>query len=40
MIARMVDVIPGSRGKFRNLHPQVVEDALKSHQAQMFQRQI
>jgi short-subunit dehydrogenase len=40
MIAKMVDVIPGSRGKFRNLHPQVVEDALKSHQAQMFQRQI
>ncbi len=40
MIAKMVDVIPGSSGKFRNLHPQVVEDALKSHQAQMFQRQI
>src|SRR5271163_2570548 len=26
MIAKMVEVIPASRGKFRNIHPEVVED--------------
>jgi short-subunit dehydrogenase len=40
MIAKMVEVIPASRGKFRNVHPKEVEDLLKSHQATMFQREI
>jgi NAD(P)-dependent dehydrogenase (short-subunit alcohol dehydrogenase family) len=40
MIAKMVEVIPASRGNFRNIHPKVVEDSLKSHQATMFQREI
>src|ERR1700722_5159769 len=32
MIAKMVAVIPASEGRFRNVHPQFVEDALKTHQ--------
>ena len=40
MIARMVEVIPSSRGKFRNIHPKMVEDSLKSHETEMFQREI
>ena len=40
MIAKMVELIPLSGGKFRNIHPKVVEDSLKSHQAHMFQRKI
>ena len=40
MIARMVEVIPSSRGKFRNIHPKMVEELLKSHQSEMFQREI
>jgi len=40
MIAKMVEVIPASRGKFRNTHPEIVEDSLKSHQAEMFHREI
>ena len=39
MIAKMVEVIPASRGKFRTSIP-VVEDSLKSHQTKMFQREI
>ncbi len=40
MIAKMIEVIPQSTGKFRNLHPQVVEDAVRSHQVEMFDRTI
>jgi hypothetical protein len=40
MIAKMVEVIPASRGKFRNIHPKEVEDSLKSPQATIFQREI
>jgi hypothetical protein len=40
MIAKMVEVVPASHGRFRNIHPKVVEDSLKSHQAAMFQREI
>jgi NAD(P)-dependent dehydrogenase (short-subunit alcohol dehydrogenase family) len=40
MVAKMVEVIPASDGKFRNIHPRVIEDSLKSHQAEMFQREI
>jgi short-subunit dehydrogenase len=36
MIAKMVEVIPAGHGKFRNIHPKVVEDSLRSHQAEMF----
>jgi hypothetical protein len=40
MIAKMIEVIPQSTGKFRNLHPRVVEDAVRSHQVEMFDRTI
>jgi len=40
MIARMIEVIPASNGKFRNVHPRFVEDALKQHQSEMFSREI
>jgi hypothetical protein len=40
MIAKMVEVLPLSGGKFRNIHPKFVEEALKSHQATMFRREI
>ena len=40
MIAKMIEVIPQRTGKFRNLHPQVVEDAVKAHQIEMFGRMI
>ena len=40
MIAKMVEVVPASEGKFRNIHPDFVEDALKSHQAEMFTKEI
>jgi short-subunit dehydrogenase len=40
MIAKMVEVIPASHGKFRNIHPRIIEDSLKSHQSEMFQREI
>lgn len=40
MIARMVEVIPSSHGRFRNIHPKMVEDSLKIHQSEMFQRDI
>jgi len=35
-----VEVIPQSVGKFRNLHPHRVEDAVKTHQREMFKRGI
>ncbi len=40
MIARMIEVIPGRDGKFRNLHPQFVEDMVKARQQAMFDRAI
>jgi NAD(P)-dependent dehydrogenase (short-subunit alcohol dehydrogenase family) len=40
MIARMVDVIPSRWGKFRNIHPPFIEEALKRHQLEMFEREI
>jgi NAD(P)-dependent dehydrogenase (short-subunit alcohol dehydrogenase family) len=40
MIAKMIDVIPADEGRFRNIHPQFIEDALKHHQAEMFVRTI
>jgi hypothetical protein len=40
MIAKMIEVIPQVNGKFRNLHPKRVEDAVKAHQNAMFERTI
>jgi NAD(P)-dependent dehydrogenase (short-subunit alcohol dehydrogenase family) len=40
MIARMIEVVPASDGTFRNVFPRFVEDALKVHQAEMFERRI
>jgi short-subunit dehydrogenase len=40
MVAKMIEVIPASHGKFRNIHPKMVADSLKSHQGEMFQREI
>jgi NAD(P)-dependent dehydrogenase (short-subunit alcohol dehydrogenase family) len=40
MIARMVEVLPARTGRFRNVFPKHVEDLLKAHQAEMFEREI
>src|SRR5271170_267811 len=40
MIGKMVEIIPQVSGKFRNLHPKRVEDAVKAHQIEMFDRTI
>jgi NAD(P)-dependent dehydrogenase (short-subunit alcohol dehydrogenase family) len=40
MIAKMVDVIPARTGHFRNVHPPFVEQKLREHQAEMFERMI
>ena len=40
MIDKMVEVIPASTGRFRNVFPQFVEDMLKTHQVEMFVREI
>jgi NAD(P)-dependent dehydrogenase (short-subunit alcohol dehydrogenase family) len=40
MIARIVEVVPGRKGKYRNVFPQAVEDLLRKHQAAMFSREI
>ena len=38
MIARMVAVIPADDGRFRNVFPLTVEDMVKAHQADMWNR--
>ncbi len=40
MIEKMIEVIPQIDGKFRNLYPKRVEDAVKAHQTEMFERTI
>jgi NAD(P)-dependent dehydrogenase (short-subunit alcohol dehydrogenase family) len=40
MIEKMIEVIPQVTGKFRNLHPKRIEEAVKAHQIEMFQRTI
>jgi NAD(P)-dependent dehydrogenase (short-subunit alcohol dehydrogenase family) len=40
MIARMIEVIPSEEGNFRNVFPKFIEEALKAHQAEMFERRI
>jgi hypothetical protein len=38
MIEKMIEVIPQVTGKFRNLHPKRIEEAVKAHQIEMFER--
>jgi NAD(P)-dependent dehydrogenase (short-subunit alcohol dehydrogenase family) len=40
MIAKMVDVVPAKEGKFRNVFPAFIEEAVKKHQAEMFALRI
>ncbi len=40
MITKMIEVVPAEEGRFRNIHPQFIEDALKIHQTEMFARRI
>jgi hypothetical protein len=40
MIARIVEVVPAADGAFRNIHPALIEEALKTHQKEMFERGI
>ncbi|HWG03742.1 MAG TPA: SDR family oxidoreductase [Beijerinckiaceae bacterium] len=40
MVQRIVDVVPAAEGAFRNIHPAFVQEALKAHQAEMFERRI
>jgi NAD(P)-dependent dehydrogenase (short-subunit alcohol dehydrogenase family) len=40
MIAKMVEAVPASDGKFRNLFPAAVEELIKTHQLEMFERTI
>jgi NAD(P)-dependent dehydrogenase (short-subunit alcohol dehydrogenase family) len=40
MIKKMIEVIPQVTGKFRNLHPKPVEEAVKAHQIEMFEHTI
>jgi len=40
MIARMIEVIPSEEGNFRNVFPKFIEEDLKAHQAEMFERRI
>jgi short-subunit dehydrogenase len=40
MIAKMVEVVPATKGKFRNVFPKFVEDLLRTHQAKMFDLEI
>jgi NAD(P)-dependent dehydrogenase (short-subunit alcohol dehydrogenase family) len=40
MIEKMIEVIPQVDGKFRNLHPRRIEDAVKAHFIEMFERTI
>ena len=40
MIKRIVEVVPAQEGAFRNIYPPFVEEALKAHQTDMFERRI
>ena len=40
MIEAMVKIVPANSGKFRNVVPKPVEDFLKDHQRQAWERQI
>jgi len=40
MIIRMIELVPATEGKFRNVFPNFIEDRLKTHQIEMFKREI
>ena len=40
MITKMIEVVPQEDGYFRNIFPPFIEEALKTHQAEMFTRKI
>jgi NAD(P)-dependent dehydrogenase (short-subunit alcohol dehydrogenase family) len=40
MIAKMIEIIPARKGRFRNVVPQAVEAKVKEHQADMFELEI
>ncbi|HKP67802.1 MAG TPA: SDR family oxidoreductase [Pyrinomonadaceae bacterium] len=40
MIEKMIDIVPADNGKFRNVVPQFVEDMLKQHQLDAWDKQI
>lgn len=40
MIARMIEIVPADTGKFRNVVPQFVEDMLKKHQIEAWDKEI
>jgi NAD(P)-dependent dehydrogenase (short-subunit alcohol dehydrogenase family) len=40
MIERMIQIVPADTGKFRNVVPQFVEDMLKKHQLEAWDKQI
>ena len=40
MIAKMGEVVPASDGKFQNVFPPAVEELVKTHQVEMFERTI
>jgi NAD(P)-dependent dehydrogenase (short-subunit alcohol dehydrogenase family) len=40
MIEKMVEIVPGDEGKFRNVVPQFVEDMLRKHQAEAWDNRI
>lgn len=40
MIERMVQIVPAESGKFRNVVPKFVEDMLKKHQLEAWEKQI
>ena len=40
MIARMIQIVPCDKGKFRNVVPQFIEDMLKKHQLEAWNNQI
>jgi NAD(P)-dependent dehydrogenase (short-subunit alcohol dehydrogenase family) len=40
MIDRIIDIVPADTGKFRNVCPQFVEDMLKKHQLEAWDKEI
>jgi NAD(P)-dependent dehydrogenase (short-subunit alcohol dehydrogenase family) len=40
MITKMIELVPATEGKFRNVFPNFIEDRLKTHQTEMFKREI
>jgi hypothetical protein len=36
----MIELVPATEGKFRNLFPNFIEDRLQTHQIEMFKRKI